>query len=95
MARAYAISSLAEAVACLRHPLLGARLRECGALAAAVENRTVAAIFGHPDDLKFYSSMTLFSQASPDDAVFAECLRKYFAGKPDPLTLAQLRGTRL
>lgn len=89
-ARLYAISSLAEASAYLRHPLLGKRLRECAALVAAVEGRTVAAIFGYPDDMKFHSSMTLFAHAAPEEGVFEECLNKYFSGKRDPLTLARL-----
>ena len=89
-ARLYAISSLAEAAAYLRHPLLGKRLRECAALVAAVEGRTVAEIFGYPDDMKFHSSMTLFAHAAPEEAVFRECLDKYFGGKRDSLTLARL-----
>ncbi|HEV2609023.1 MAG TPA: DUF1810 domain-containing protein [Noviherbaspirillum sp.] len=89
-ARLYAISSLAEASAYLRHPLLGKRLRECAALVAAVEGRTVAEIFGYPDDMKFHSSMTLFAHAAPEEAVFQECLDKYFAGNQDSLTLARL-----
>ncbi|WP_334189634.1 DUF1810 domain-containing protein [Noviherbaspirillum sp.] len=89
-ARTFAIASLAEAAAYLRHPLLGKRLRECAALVAAVENRTIAEIFGYPDDMKFHSSMTLFAHAAPEEAVFRECLDKYFAGKRDSLTLARL-----
>jgi uncharacterized protein (DUF1810 family) len=90
MARAYAVSSLAEAQAYLRHPLLGPRLRECSSLVAAIEDRTIADIFGYPDDLKFHSSMTLFAQATPDNDIFKTCLQKYFAGKMDSPTLAQL-----
>ena len=90
MARRYAISSLAEARAYLRHPLLGARLLLCSALALAIEGKSAADIFGYPDDMKFRSSMTLFAQAAADDAVFADCLRKYFAGQPDPASIAQL-----
>jgi len=40
--------------------------------------------------MRFRSSMTLFAQAAPDDPIFAACLQKYFAGEPDPLTLARL-----
>ncbi len=91
MARRFAISSLAEAEAYLRHPLLGPRLRACSQLVAALDGRTVTEIFGSPDDSKFRSSMSLFAQASPDNAVFLACLQKYFGGVPDPLTLAQLQ----
>jgi uncharacterized protein (DUF1810 family) len=91
MAQRYAIASRAEAEAYLRHPLLGARLYECTRLVNAVEERSVAQIFGDPDDLKFHSSMTLFAQASENSDAFDEALRKYFAGQPDRLTIARLR----
>lgn len=56
----------------------------------AVPGRTVHEIFGSPDDIKFHSSMTLFHRVAPAEAVFRECLRKYFAGQQDPSTLARL-----
>ena len=90
MAQEFALSSLDEAVAYLAHPVLGPRLRECTALVAGVEGRSIAEILGYPDDMKFRSSMTLFARAAPDDPIFAACLQKYFAGEPDPLTLARL-----
>ena len=89
-AQRFAISSLAEARAYLEHPLLGPRLRECSRLAAAVDGRFIDDILGFPDNLKFRSSMTLFSLAAPEDRVFKDCLDKYFAGVADPATLAQL-----
>ncbi|MGD9656642.1 MAG: DUF1810 domain-containing protein [Methylocystis sp.] len=90
MAQRYAISSLAEARAYLDHPLLGARLKECVALVNKVEGRSAHQIFGHPDDLKFHSSMTLFAAAAPEEPKFAAALRKYFDGRRDPLTLSAL-----
>ena len=90
MAQEFALSSLDEAAAYLAHPVLGPRLRECTALVAGVEGRSIAEILGYPDDMKFRSSMTLFARAAPDDPIFAACLQKYFAGEPDPLTLARL-----
>jgi uncharacterized protein (DUF1810 family) len=88
MAERYGIGSLAEAGAYLAHPLLGARLRRCTQLVNMVEGRSVEAIFGYPDDLKFRSCMTLFALASaaPEDRVFDEALARYFAGEGDPLT---------
>ena len=88
--RTFAVSSLAEAVAYLAHPTLGPRLRECAALVAGIDRRSIAEIFGHPDDLKFRSSMTLFARAAPGEPIFATCLQKYFGGQPDPLILALL-----
>jgi uncharacterized protein (DUF1810 family) len=90
MARRFAISSLEEARAYLEHPVLGARLRECSRLVADVNGRSIEEIFGYPDDIKFRSSMTLFAQATPENEVFVECLRKYFEGEADPSTLARL-----
>jgi len=87
MAQHYAISGLAEARAYLAHPVLGARLRECSALVLAVQGATVHGIFGSPDNMKFHSSMTLFAQAAPDEALFRDCLDKYFGGVPDQATL--------
>lgn len=90
MARRFAIASRAEAQAYLAHPVLGPRLRECTRLVNAVEGRGIEAILGYPDHLKFRSCMTLFAQASADDRVFTDALRKYFAGEYDPLTLERL-----
>ena len=90
MAQRYGIGSLDEARAYLAHPVLGARLRECCQLAYAVQGRTANEIFGFPDDMKFKSSLTLFGRAAPQEKVFADCLRKYFAGVEDPATLALL-----
>ncbi|MBM3562839.1 MAG: DUF1810 domain-containing protein [Alphaproteobacteria bacterium] len=90
MAQRYAFGSLAEARAYLDHPLLGARLKQCVALANQVQGRSAHEIFGSPDDLKFHSSMTLFAAAAPQEPLFAEALRKYFDGRRDPLTLAKL-----
>lgn len=86
-ANLYAIDSRQEAEAYLAHPVLGPRLRECTRLVNGVEGRTVEQIFGYPDDLKFRSSMTLFANATADNAVFVKALEKYFDGKPDQRTL--------
>jgi uncharacterized protein (DUF1810 family) len=89
MSRRYAIASAAEARAYLAHPLLGRRLSECTHLVLAVQGRTIHAILGAPDDAKFRSSMTLFGAVS-DEPVFGQALARYFAGVPDPATLAIL-----
>lgn len=83
----FAITSLAEAVAYLQHPLLGPRLREAARAVNEVEGATIEIIFGYPDWLKFRSSMTLFSSAAPDETVFADALAKYFDAEPDERTL--------
>ena len=47
------------------HPVLGARLGECTLIVAGHDDRSAGEIFGHPDDMKFRSSMTLFEAAVP------------------------------
>jgi uncharacterized protein (DUF1810 family) len=87
MARMYAITSLVEAQAYLEHAVLGPRLEECTRVVLAVKDRSIAEILGPPDDLKFRSSMTLFSLVPGASPVFREALSRFFAGAPDPLTL--------
>jgi uncharacterized protein (DUF1810 family) len=90
MAQRFAISSLAEADAYLRHPILGERLRQSTQLVNVVDGRSIEEIFGYPDYLKFHSSMTLFERAEIDKEPFAQALSKYFHGRGDPLTLERL-----
>jgi uncharacterized protein (DUF1810 family) len=98
----YAIGSLEEAREYLAHPVLGPRLRECTGLVNRIEGRSIEAIFGYPDHLKFRSCMTLFARAAAaaarvsdargaaDAQPFREALEKYFAGEGDALTLQLL-----
>jgi uncharacterized protein (DUF1810 family) len=90
MSRYFAICSEEEAVAYLEHPLLGPRLRTCTQLVLNIEQRSIAEIFGHPDDLKFHSSMTLFAQVAPDNNLFGRALEQYFHGIRDDWTLSLL-----
>jgi uncharacterized protein (DUF1810 family) len=70
---------------------LGPRLIACTEAVNAVEGRSVHAIFGSPDDMKFHSSATLFARAAePGKAVFRTALDRYFDGAEDPRTLALL-----
>ena len=87
MAVKYGIQSVEEASAYLDHPILGSRLRECTELVNKIEGESVDVIFGHPDDLKFHSSMTLFLRASGDDQPFAKAIAKYFGGELDQASL--------
>ena len=89
-ARMYAISGLDEARQYLAHETLGDRLRHCTRLVCEVRGHTAEQIFGHPDYMKFRSSMTLFAHASADDSIFTDALKIYFGGEPDARTLALL-----
>ena len=90
MAQHYGIASKEEAQAYWQHPVIGARLRECIELVLAVKGKTAFQIFGSPDDLKFRSSLTLFSQAEPAEPLFKRALAKYFGGIGDSRTLELL-----
>lgn len=90
MAVRFALHSLAEARAYLSHPLLGERLETCCTLVAAIEHRSIEAIFGNPDNRKLHSSMTLFAQADPSRKIFDVCLRKYYEGALDSQTIRLL-----
>lgn len=91
MAQRYAIASLAEAQAYLAHPVLGPRLREGVAAMNAHAGKTAREILGSPDDMKFRSCLTLFAEATEDDADLRAALAKYYGGEPDPETLRRLR----
>jgi len=91
-AQYYGIGSIDEARAYLAHAQLGPRLSACIQGVLAVENRSVNEIFGSPDDLKFHSSMTLFSVAAQDaNSLFNQALRRFWAGNADEQTIALLR----
>ncbi len=84
--RMYAITSLDEARAYRRHPVLGARLTECAAILAGQPGRCAAQIFGDLEAQKQRSCITLFMRAAPGEPVFRQVLDQYFGGVPDPAT---------
>ncbi|MBP8304000.1 MAG: DUF1810 domain-containing protein [Phycisphaerae bacterium] len=85
--RRYAIKSIAEAEAYLRHAVLGPRLVECCEAVVGVHGRSAYEIFGSPDDMKLRSCATLFARVSGPGSVFEGLLGKYFEGVPDQRTL--------
>jgi uncharacterized protein (DUF1810 family) len=92
IAQHYAIASLDEARAYQAHPLLGPRLLACTEAAAEADAPSLNALFGSPDDLKFISSMTLFSLAAFDPTPFQRALDRWNDGLLDPRTLELMRG---
>jgi uncharacterized protein (DUF1810 family) len=86
MAQRYAIASVDEAKAYLAHDVLGPRLLECTRLVLDVEGKSIKAILGSPDDLKFRSAMTLFAEVS-DDPIFGRAIAKYCPQGKDQATL--------
>ncbi len=90
MSRRFAISSLTEAQAYLRHPILGARLTMCTQIIMGINGKGATEIFGAIDAMKLRSSMTLFMSAAPNESIFRAILNKYFNGEPDKSTIERL-----
>lgn len=90
MATRYAIQSLEEAEAYLRHPVLGPRLITCCEAVLGVKDRTAHQIFGSPDDMKLQSCATLFASVSPAGSVFHQLLDRFYDAQPDANTLRLL-----
>jgi len=87
-AKYYGIESAAGAREYYAHPELGERLKSCTRAVLDHKDRSINAIFGSLDDLKFHSSMTLFSLAVPEEPLFRRALTQFFDGRPDPATIA-------
>jgi uncharacterized protein (DUF1810 family) len=85
-ARFYAISSLEEAGAFLRHPVLGPRLVDAAEALLALPTRDPVAVLGEIDALKLRSSMTLFAQAGGAAQVFTDVLERFYHGERDART---------
>ncbi len=88
-AQYYGINGREEAMAYLKHPVLGARLREITSMLLTLEGKSAVEIFGRTDAMKLRSSMTLFYAVSEDD-LFKKVLDRYYDGKLDGRTLAML-----
>ncbi|MEO8282849.1 MAG: DUF1810 domain-containing protein [Pseudarthrobacter sp.] len=82
----YAITTLAEAQAYLKHDVLGPRLLECSVAVSTHTGRSAVDILGGVDAKKLRSSMTLFLRAAPGETVFKTVLAQFFDGEPDPAT---------
>ena len=89
----YGLRSLDEARTYLSHPVLGPRLILCTETVLAIEGRSLHTIFGSPDDLKFCSSMTLFTLAAGEvGSVFERALDRYCGSRLDERTVALCEG---
>ena len=79
LSRTFAIASRGEARAYLDHPVLGPRLVECTRLVILADAPSIDRIFDDPDDLKFFSSMTLFAQVARRWQYFSPGAAKIFS----------------
>ena len=93
MAMHFGIQNLDEARAYLGHAILGARLEECVEAVLSLSGHTLHEILGSPDDLKFRSSMTLFSTADAHGHLFKQALERYCGGEMDFATQKLLGAT--
>ncbi len=91
MSNKYSISGREEAEQYLLHPLLGPRLLEITEELLYLDKQLTAYdIFGHPDDMKLRSCMTLFASISEEGNLFEKILNRYFDGRQCLQTLALL-----
>ena len=94
MAQRYAIRDMDQARRYLADPILGDRLRHDVRLMLRHKGKSALEILGSPDDFKFRSCLTLFYEAASDKSdrsLFAEALKQFYNGEPDPRTLELLR----
>lgn len=84
----YGLASGAEARGYWEHPVLGPRLKACVAqVMATPRGRSAHDIFDSPDDLKFWSCMTLFNRVVPEEPLFAAALDRFYGGLADTRTM--------
>ena len=91
-ARKFAIASLDEAKAYVRHPVLGPRLIESATALTGHAGLAADRILGEIDAMKLRSSMTLFSLAAPDQPIFDRVLELFFDGRRDENTVRHATG---
>lgn len=87
----YAIKDLDEAKAYMQEPMLRSHLLEICEALLSLKTNDANKVLGFPDDLKLKSSMTLFSQACPEENVFQKVLDKFFNGVADQKTIELLK----
>ena len=93
MAQRYAIRDIDQARRYLADPVLGDRLRHDVRLILRHKDKSALEILGSPDDFKFRSCLTLFYEAASDKSdrsLFADALKQFYNGEPDPRTLELL-----
>lgn len=85
----YGIDNIEEASAYLKHPILGARLREITATFLNLKGVNAQDVFGFLDAMKVRSCMTLFDEVAEDD-LYRKVIDRYYGGLADEKTLVLL-----
>ena len=83
----YAIKSLEEGRAYLKHPVLGPRLIKACEILLSLKDASMNDVMGFPDDLKLLSSMTLFEALSDSNSIFTNMIEFYFDDERDEVSL--------
>ena len=83
----YAIKNIKEATDYLMDNDLGTRLTEICKALLELKTNDPNKIFGSPDDLKLFSSMTLFDAVPATFPVFGQVLDKFYEGRKDNRTM--------
>ena len=90
----YAIKSLEEGRAYLKHPLLGPRLVEACEILLSLKDASMDEVMGFPDDLKLLSSMTLFEALSESNSIFTNMIEFYFDDERDKTSLEIIKSLK-
>lgn len=93
-AKYYAIQDKNEAENYINHPILSNRLMEISEELLKIDSDNPNEVFGHPDDMKLKSSMTLFYLIS-NEIVFKRVLEKFFRGELDKRTVEILKNCKI
>lgn len=86
----YSIESLEEAKEYMGNVLLKSHMLEICNVLLELDESDPTKVMGYPDDLKLRSSMTLFTEATPEYDVFQKVLDKFYDGEKDERTLEVL-----
>ena len=89
--RLYAIKSLEEGRAYLKHPVLGQRLIKACEILLSLKDASMDEVMGFPDNLKLQSSMTLFEVLSDSNSIFTNMIEFYFDDERDETSLGIIK----
>ena len=87
----YAIKSLEEGRAYLKHPVLGPRLIKACEILLSLKDTSMDEVMGFPDDLKLLSSMTLFEALADSNSIFSKVIDIYFDSERDEVSLKLIK----
>lgn len=87
----YSINNLEEATEYMKNEILGPRMNLLVDILLNLDETDPVKIFSFPDNLKLWSSLTLFMYAEPSNPRFKMALDKFFQGRIDMGTVNMLK----